>query len=275
METSLTRRSFVAWGAAAAGAATLVGFTGCSSGEPEKSDAGSDGDSAQSEVVAAAETPLVEAGEWLSNTCMYNCSCGVSRCILKVYVEDGVPLKIRTDEEDEDSYALPQRRACVRGRAQISNHLSPARIKYPLKRKNWSPDNPRGELRGKDEWERISWDEALDYVAAEIKKVVDQYGPKGIFCGGATPSTTLRTYDQTVCLLDALGGTVHAEAGTISYGAFPVVDTHMIGGFGMANAPHPLQLRTSELHVLFGCNWTSNLSGNTGWWLNQCRENGA
>ncbi len=275
METSLTRRSFVAWGAAAAGAATLVGFTGCSSGEPEKSDAGSDGDSAQSEVVAAAETPLVEAGEWLSNTCMYNCSCGVSRCILKVYVEDGVPLKIRTDEEDEDSYALPQRRACVRGRAQISNHLSPARIKYPLKRKNWSPDNPHGELRGKDEWERISWDEALDYVAAEIKKVVDQYGPKGIFCGGATPSTTLRTYDQTVCLLDALGGTVHAEAGTISYGAFPVVDTHMIGGFGMANSPHPLQLRTSELHVLFGCNWTSNLSGNTGWWLNQCRENGA
>ena len=31
-----------------------------------------------------------------------------------------------------------------------------------MKRKHWSPDNPNGEMRGKDEWERISWDEALE-----------------------------------------------------------------------------------------------------------------
>ena len=56
------------------------------------------------------------------------------------------------------------------GRAQISNITSGARVKYPMKRKNWSPDDPHGELRGKDEWERISWDEALDYIADEIRK---------------------------------------------------------------------------------------------------------
>lgn len=267
MSNDLTRRSFVKWGTAAAGAATLAGFTGCAPSGQEN---------AQKEGLSdTGDAPAKETGAWLSNTCVYNCSCGASRCVQKVYVEDGVPLKIRTDEDEEDSYALPQRRACARGRAQIANHLSAARIKYPMKRKNWSPDNPRGELRGKDEWERISWDEALDYVAAEIKKVHERYGPKGIYCGGPTPSTGLRTYNQTVCLLDAMGGAIHAEAGTVSFGAFSVADTHMLGGFGMGNAPHPLQLRTSELHILFGCNWTANMAGNTAWWLSNCRENGA
>ena len=101
-----------------------------------------------------------------------------------MYVEDGVPLKTRTDEL-EDTLADPQRRACPRGHGMISNMTSPARIKYPMKRKSWSPENPNGQLRGIDEWERISWDEALDYVAAEIKKAFDQYGPRGVF--GACP----------------------------------------------------------------------------------------
>ena len=58
---------------------------------------------------------------------------------------------------------------------------SPARIKYPMKRKGWSPGNPNGEMRGKDEWERISWDEALDYIAAEMQKAYDNYGPQALF----------------------------------------------------------------------------------------------
>ena len=151
MVTPLTRRSFVKWGTAAAGATALVGFTGCAaSDDGELSQTGADAASAE------------ETGTWLTGACMNNCSCGSSRCLLKVYVEDGVPLKIRTDEEDEDSIEVPQRSACPRGRAQISNMMSPARIKYPMKRKGWSPDNPNGEMRGRDEWERISWDEALD-----------------------------------------------------------------------------------------------------------------
>ena len=153
MDTSLTRRNFVKWSALSAGAASLVGLTSCSSGGGQ----------------GAGQEASGEKGMWLTGACMNNCSCGSSRCLLRVYVEDGVPLKIRTDEQDEDSIEVPQRRACPRGRAQIGNMLSPARVKYPMKRKNWSPDNPNGELRGKDEWERISWDEALDYIAAEMK----------------------------------------------------------------------------------------------------------
>ena len=142
MGNSLTRRSFVKWGSATAGAAALVGFTGCA----PAGDAGTDTGPAAS---------AGEKGEWKTGACMNNCSCGSSRCLLKVYVEDGVPLKVRTDEQDEDTIEVPQRRACPRGRAQISNITSPARIKHPMKRKGWSPENPNGEMRGKDEWEQI------------------------------------------------------------------------------------------------------------------------
>ena len=88
-------------------------------------------------------------------------------------------------------------------------------------------DNPQGELRGKDEWERISWDEALDLVAEGIKKMYDQYGPTGILCG-ASSNIGDGYYDQNVCLLNALGGSVHAEAGTVSFGSWSVVDLSLI-----------------------------------------------
>lgn len=255
MDTSLTRRNFVKWSALSAGAASLVGLTSCSSGGGQ----------------GAGQEASGEKGMWLTGACMNNCSCGSSRCLLRVYVEDGVPLKIRTDEQDEDSIEVPQRRACPRGRAQIGNMLSPARVKYPMKRKNWSPDNPNGELRGKDEWERISWDEALDYIAAEMKKAYDNYGPKSILA--AAYSDIGDTYfDPVICLLNAKGGAVHHELGTVSLGSWPIPEMTMTGG--MLAAPDSLSLQDSDLHIMFGCNWAANKGGQTPHQLDAARQAG-
>ncbi len=65
----------------------LVGFTGCA----PAGDAGTD---------TGLLLPQGKTGEWQNRACMNNCSCGSSRCLLEVYVEDGVPLKVRTDEQD-------------------------------------------------------------------------------------------------------------------------------------------------------------------------------
>ena len=55
------------------------------------------------------------------------------------------------------------------------------RIKYPSERKNFDPNGERHpELRGKDEYVRISWDEALDIVAGEIKRIRATYGQAAI-----------------------------------------------------------------------------------------------
>ncbi len=252
----LTRRNFVKWGAASAGVASLVGLSGCApSGESEE----------------GGDVPAEETGTWLTGACMNNCSCGSSRCLLKVYVEDGVPLKIRTDEQDPDSVEVPQRRACPRGRAQVGNMLSPARIKYPMKRKGWSPDNPNGEMRGRDEWERITWEEALDYIAAEMKKAYDNYGPRSILA--AAYSDIGDTYfDPVICLLNAKGGAMHHELGTVSLGSWPIPEISMTGG--MLAAPDSLALQESQLHFHFGNNWMANKGGNTAYQLQNAREAG-
>lgn len=254
MDTTLSRRSFVKWGTVTAGAATLAGFTGCTS----------EGEEATDEVVEVT-------GEWKTGACMSNCSCTSSRCLLKVYVEDGVPLKIRTDEFDEDSTDVMQRRACLRGRAQISNVTSPARNKYPMKRKNWSPDNPNGELRGKDEWERISWEEALDYIADEMQKAYDTWGHKSIFWSGYGDIGDTY-FDPIYCLFNAKGGALQTGIATISLGAWPAPSICMLGS--MNDAPDYYSVQESELHIHFGNNWMANKGGNAAYQLNLAREAG-
>jgi trimethylamine-N-oxide reductase (cytochrome c) len=57
----------------------------------------------------------------------------------------------------------------------------PARGKYPLKRIDWNPDGERHpENRGKSDYVRISWEEAYDLIAKEIKRVDAKYGPSAI-----------------------------------------------------------------------------------------------
>ena len=54
-------------------------------------------------------------------------------------------------------------------------------IKYPLKRIDVDPKGERQpETRGKSGYERISWDEALDIVAGEMKRLRSTYGPAAI-----------------------------------------------------------------------------------------------
>ncbi|MCL5736878.1 MAG: molybdopterin-dependent oxidoreductase [Actinobacteria bacterium] len=58
---------------------------------------------------------------------------------------------------------------------------SPNRVMFPLKRVDWDPKGERNpQNRGISKYERISWDEATDLIAAEIRRVVSTYGPTAI-----------------------------------------------------------------------------------------------
>ena len=60
---------------------------------------------------------------------------------------------------------------------------SPNRVKYPLKRVDWDPDGDRHpETRGKSKYVRISWDEAAEIVAKELKRQKEKYGPEAVLC---------------------------------------------------------------------------------------------
>jgi molybdopterin guanine dinucleotide-containing S/N-oxide reductase-like protein len=117
-----------------------------------------------------------------------------------VYVKDGKIIRmtpIELDNSDAPSYTIDARgrkftppRKCVPspfGFAMKSIIYSPDRILYPMKRVDFDPNGERHcENRGISGYERISWDEALDIVASEIKRVKRDYGPGAIL--SSTPS---------------------------------------------------------------------------------------
>lgn len=114
---------------------------------------------------------------------------------MRVYVKDGVIARMRPIIFD-DSVDAPSWIIDARGRqftpprkTTLQSYIIPERtrvyaenrIKYPYKRKNFNQNGERHpELRGKDEYVRISWDEALDIVASEIKRIRETYGPAAI-----------------------------------------------------------------------------------------------
>jgi len=58
---------------------------------------------------------------------------------------------------------------------------SPNRIMYPLKRVDWDPRGERNpQNRGSSTYVRISWDEALEIIASEIRRIQKEYGPTAI-----------------------------------------------------------------------------------------------
>ncbi|MGI5939247.1 MAG: molybdopterin-dependent oxidoreductase [Thermoleophilia bacterium] len=88
--------------------------------------------------------------------------------------------------------------------------FSPNRIKYPLKRVDWNPQGERNpQNRGKSTYQRISWDEATDIIAAEIRRVHEQYGPLGVLVqgDGHGECLTIHTpHGHSAHLLDLMGG---------------------------------------------------------------------
>ncbi|HSK08428.1 MAG TPA: DMSO/selenate family reductase complex A subunit [Vicinamibacterales bacterium] len=126
-------------------------------------------------------------------------NCG-GRCLLKVHLENGVITRIETDDRTGDGVDTPQLRACARGRAYRKRQHHPDRLLHPLRRVG-----PRGE--GK--FERISWDAALDRVAAELTRVRAGHGNASLFIPYGTGSYSQTNGRQTaVRLLNLFGGSL-------------------------------------------------------------------
>ncbi len=87
---------------------------------------------------------------------------------------------------------------------------SPNRILYPLKRVDWDPEKGRHpENRGKSKYVRISWDEALDLIVAEIKRIKEKYGMSALLIQADGHGETKVVHPAHACnllLVKHLGG---------------------------------------------------------------------
>ncbi|MCL5024508.1 MAG: molybdopterin-dependent oxidoreductase [Nitrospirae bacterium] len=159
-----TRRSFLKWTSALAGAAVASGLLW--------------DDKFGLFREASAQEKMSGKGKWIHTTCQM---CGGTSGI-KVHVVDGRVVKIEPNEynpigvmnisADYEKFKTLGGRMCPKGNSGARALYDPDRLKKPMKR-----IGPRGS--GK--WKAISWDEALDEVSRNLLSIREKYGPEALF----------------------------------------------------------------------------------------------
>ena len=106
--------------------------------------------------------------------CSHDCpdSCGV---LVTVNAEDRA-VKIQGDP----AHPVTQGFLCAKVAKYLDRVYSPERILHPLRRKPGVLKAPLTRGREHECFERISWDEALDSVAARLHEIGDRYGTESI-----------------------------------------------------------------------------------------------
>jgi thiosulfate reductase/polysulfide reductase chain A len=109
-------------------------------------------------------------------------------CGIVGYVKDGRLIKIEGNPNDPNSRGY----LCARGQAGLNHLYHPERLLYPLKRVG---------ARGEGKWKRITWDEALDEIAAKLRAVRESGKPEEF----AFHQGRQRSKDYIKRFLDAFG----------------------------------------------------------------------
>ena len=119
---------------------------------------------------AAAEEKNQVGEEHKTVCCIGNCSGG---CILDATMREGKVCDLKNHELINDR---GRENICSRGLSNVYRLYSDRRILYPMRRV--------GE-RGENQFERITWDEAIDEICTKWKGYIEQYGPSsvGVFGG--------------------------------------------------------------------------------------------
>jgi len=88
-------------------------------------------------------------------------------CSLEVEVGKGKIIKVRGNRNSP----VNQGRICIKGKNYPNMVYGPERLLYPLQRIG---------KRGKGEFKRISWKQALDIIHKKLKNLKEQYGPESV-----------------------------------------------------------------------------------------------
>ena len=106
------------------------------------------------------------------------CALCISRCGAIARTENGRFVALEPDPAHPTGQAL-----CAKGRAAPELVYHPERLRYPLKRTRPKTDPDPG-------WQRISWDEALDLTASNLRRIAAEHGPESVVFGMVSASTS-------------------------------------------------------------------------------------
>ncbi len=198
--------------------------------------------------------------------CPHDCpdACGVL-----ITVEDGRATKIQGDPE----HPVTRGFLCAKVAKYLDRVYSPDRVLYPMRRiaaKGPGAEAAGGGARAAQAWERISWDEALDEIAARFRAIAEEFGSEAILpysYGGTLGALNGASMDRRffhrlgASQLDRTICSAAGEAGLKSV-------------LGVKLGTEPEQFRHSKYIIA----WASNIHGNNVhlWpFIAEARRNGA
>lgn len=179
------------------------------------------------------------------------CRVCEATCGLEVDVENNRVVDIRPDPE----HVVSKGYACVKGTRWGATQNSPDRVLHPMKRTG-------------DQWEEISWDQAIREIAERIRVQIDRHGPETFahFVGSAGGAILMSPMFRTA-LYEGLGTRRMYGTGTCD-----TMNKFRVNG-EMYGAPmrlmYPDVERTSFMMVLGG---NPAVSGNTLYHLPRAQE---
>jgi len=226
------------------------------------------------EAHAYAPYPIDNAMETVVTSCAHNCG---SRHMLVAHKKGDVIVRLSSDDGShqrggcygKDTEEEPQLRACLRGRAYRERLYSPERLLYPMMRV--------GE-RGEGKFRRVSWDEALDYVARRLIDIKNQYGSQAILDQSYAGSSygVLHKSDQIEGLQGRLLGMFACRTSSWSVPSYQGTTTSSRWTFGtIEDGSEDDTFAHSQLMIMWGWNPAYTFhGGNTIYYMRMAKQRG-
>ena len=189
--------------------------------------------------------------------CPHDCpdACGVL-----ITVEDGRATKIQGDPK----HPVTRGFLCGKVAKYLDRVYSPDRVMYPMRRVApkglsgrvaYAGESPAStQVATAQTWQRITWDEALNEIAARFRSVADQFGPESILpysYGGTLAALNNASMDRR--FFGRLGASQLARTICSSAG-----EAGLLSVYGIKLGTEPEQFAHSRYIIA----WASNIHGN-------------
>lgn len=150
------------------------------------------------------------------------------------YDKQGKPARLHPFSKDPDPSPI--------GLHMLSDEVARLRVRRPAIRKSWLENGPGSatDRRGQEPFVEVPWDEALDLVAAELKRVKTTFGNRSIFGGSYGWSSAGRFHhaqSQVKRFLNCYGGFVRHQD-SYSLAAARVLMPHIVASMEELMAMH-------------------------------------
>ncbi len=203
---------------------------------------------------------MIKADRSVRTTCPY---CGVG-CQMKLNIKDDMIFSVEAPFDAAPNYGM----LCVKGRFGTDYVKHPRRIKTPLIR-----TNREAGRSAKPEWREATWDEALDYVAENLVKVVNNHGGDAVASYASAKATNEDNY-LFQKFMRALVGTNNVDHCARLCHAGSVTGLQLsIGSSAMSNSI--AEMENLEAFIVTGSNTTETHPVISNFLKRAVRKNGA